>query len=481
MKRFIVLVILGVLFFSGCGSNSSKVSQRDIETKDPTGVWLGYQSIIKSGVFDMKTIIYDGKVYGISEDANIIYYGEYREDLGHIIFDGYEENNTTYKLYTLDRGEYFSSGAVSAYVGSDEITGVFSNSLGQEGEIKLYRTSLFDINASLEYIEGEYTTKTSSFSINKEGNIAGKHRECNIDGKVVPHASNNIYEIEYTLSQCSVENSFNGVGFVALDNNSSPYFLGITHSLEKMDVIGVELTAGNSLAKSAFNETQRSQRETISSRKCSDCFHSGKVYPTNYSFKGNDYGGADFSNVIAIDGNFRDTTFAYTQYSDRGEVEVIGANFDGSIVTQSTFIYADLSSSSFIKAQMQGVNLTATKLISTDFTGANLEGADFRGSDFGATKFHYAYLKNSQFSESVHDIVLSNAWWIDGSRCNVVSIFTCLPKIVDNHLTYEEYLQGKEDLDKDIETIVGTITPLVEEGKQVLKETFSVFTDLSGW
>jgi hypothetical protein len=69
-------------------------------------------------------------------------------------------------------------------------------------------------------------------------------------------------------------------------------------------------------------------------------------------------------------------------------------------------------------------------------------------------------------------VYLGNAWWTDGSRCAANSITICLPKLVDNGLTYEEYLDGKTDLEKDIENAQATAEHLAEETKSVVKNAW---------
>jgi glycine/serine hydroxymethyltransferase len=55
----LILVLLFTLSFAGCmdlNGNSSSHDESDVE--NPSGIWIGSQTIVGTGVFDMKTIIY---------------------------------------------------------------------------------------------------------------------------------------------------------------------------------------------------------------------------------------------------------------------------------------------------------------------------------------------------------------------------------------------------------------------------------------
>jgi uncharacterized protein YjbI with pentapeptide repeats len=75
---------------------------------------------------------------------------------------------------------------------------------------------------------------------------------------------------------------------------------------------------------------------------------------------------------------------------DYNQATMIGADFSGKVLVDSTFTKANLRESNFSHADLRGVSL-----FGANFDGANLEGADLRGATLDKVRFTRANLTNA--------------------------------------------------------------------------------------
>lgn len=68
-----------------------------------------------------------------------------------------------------------------------------------------------------------------------------------------------------------------------------------------------------------------------------------------------------------------------------------------------------------------------------------------------------------------------NAWWFNGDRCLPISVGICVPvpDALNTGLTYEEYINGKDDLDKLEENVKNEVKEIVDDGIGFVKKTGS--------
>ncbi len=222
--RIFLLLLVGLVLFGCMDSNHNG----DTAATNPAGIWLGYQEVhdhTSSNVFDMKTIIYDGSFYGISEDANIMYAGTYQMAADqYLVANGSEGSETSYKMYSIyDDGKPFARGITSLAISEQEsLHGVFENEALQEGTITSYFSPLYSKGAALSYLTG---------NADATGTLSGNKDSCTLDGTItVPQSSVNIYAVNYSLSgsECTKSDTYKGLGIIALDEYDKAYFLSLS-------------------------------------------------------------------------------------------------------------------------------------------------------------------------------------------------------------------------------------------------------------
>lgn len=242
MFRFIIIFIFSIAL-AGCMGTSDETSGRS-KPQNPSGIWIGTQSIINDGVYDMKTLIYGGRIYGISEDAGVMYAGTYTMEKGKfIIADGSENSSTSYMLYDLNDGEAFSRGMVGAHVTEKTaFQGSFENDMGQEGDLLSHYTELYEKQVSISDIEGNWTEGGLEIEIDEDGMLTGTLNGCEISGEInLPQLNRNLYALEYILTDCDSSGFYEGLGIIMSDDINTPYFISFAANDAKMRIIGFTL------------------------------------------------------------------------------------------------------------------------------------------------------------------------------------------------------------------------------------------------
>lgn len=234
-------LMIGVFSLTGCSNGGSSTADTRAEVV-PAGIWLGYQEVhdaFDSQVFDMKTIIYDGSFYGISEGADIMYSGTYAMKNGRFLTaDGANGTETSYKMYSIyEEGRPFARGITTLTISErDAMQGVFENDALQEGEITAYFSALSDKKPSLNNLTATVEQDRMAFTVDGSGTINGIKDGCTINGSfTVPQPEINIYAVSYALSGADCEKSGNyaGLGIIALDENTDAYFLALSRNSDE--------------------------------------------------------------------------------------------------------------------------------------------------------------------------------------------------------------------------------------------------------
>jgi uncharacterized protein YjbI with pentapeptide repeats len=239
-------------------------------------------------------------------------------------------------------------------------------------------------------------------------------------------------------------------------------------------------------------------------------FYDDSVHERRYSIEDSDLSGSVFNDAtIETDASYDNESDIFTftfllmdavRYSiensdfsdtifDGGALEL---DMHDSDFSNADFIDADLTlfaiKSDFIKTDFTTSTIRSIQYYNeygrpqegpsyayaSDFTGANFQDMDLSSLWAGYSTFKYANFEGAKYPEGLLlNNHIGNAWAPDGTRCNAASIGYCIPKIWDNGLTYEEYLQGKTDLEKDAEVAYAEAQKKAEEAVSFVTETIS--------
>jgi hypothetical protein len=233
LKKASCLVLASLIV--ACGGGGGGSSTTPVRDAAVGGIWQGTVTFTGQGTFNLIGLVAeDGRAHFIQEDG-VQYWGTVRSTRSNI---------SASITGAMPIGGTFADGSTS---GTGSITGTiversrltatstFTTSAGLQtrGEISLTYDPLYDRDASLATIAGNYTNAlapgSDSLSVSGNGVIFGQvpANACVINGQVdVPNGSYNAYEVQFTYSNCVGAESFlNGAtfsGIATLDNTVSP-------------------------------------------------------------------------------------------------------------------------------------------------------------------------------------------------------------------------------------------------------------------
>ncbi|PLX69262.1 MAG: hypothetical protein C0602_07555 [Denitrovibrio sp.] len=385
MIRYLLILLLTISLF-GCMDIVDTSSGENDDTQDPSGIWLGSQTSVGVGAFDMRTIIYSGRIFGISEDAGVMFAGTYMMNSGkYLVSDGTDNSSTSYRLYDLyDNNNAFAIGMVSAAVQERAgFKGSYVNSANQEGEVSALYSSLYEKAVSIENIQGVWSTARQNIDIDEDGIITGTLDYCEIEGDVsIPHKDRNIFEIGFTLSECDNEGIYDGLGIILQDESGNSYFLALTSNSERMENFGFQLNntpesfvdttlartaAVNTSAREAAEPTGRDiELELITGEN-----HDGEDFTgqnLGYLIENSSYRNALFDGTSFMKSENYNSYCNYTPYviMDRADNQCNYTRYLGAKITNS-----DFSGSTFIE----------NKFVASD-ARVEIDGSDFSGTSF---------------------------------------------------------------------------------------------------
>jgi uncharacterized protein YjbI with pentapeptide repeats len=334
----------------------------------------------------MKTIIYNGRLVGISEDAGVLYSGTYEiSDDKYLVADGRENSSTTYKLYDIyNENNFFSIGLVTAHIEEkNRFSGGFQNDAGQEGELDSYYSSLYDKAVSISDIYGSRHNDDMSISIDDSGFFTGTYSGCVIDGSFsIPQAGKNMFAIKFDLSECSTAGTYDGLGIIMADDFDLPYFMGLASNETRMEAIGFIL---DELPKSFITKTRKSKTIVKYANP-----------KPRMSFAGN------IDNLPADSGVHDNEVYTDTNMAYRFlEASYIGASF-----IRTKMFKVEKAESPCLGWFSVGTctsDIYYTSYIKdSNFSGALFDQVDFGSSyqDFISSASYYTVIKDSDFSSS---------------------------------------------------------------------------------
>ena len=474
MRLFnIALSSVMALFLAGCGSNSTESNDEVSQNINPAGIWIGHQHVLSEngkGAFDMKSIIYDGKFYGISEDAGLIYSGAYEMSTGkYLMANSLEDSNTSYKAYDInDNGKVFANGVTALSITQEShFSGTFANDLYQEGNLESVYSELYSKTSSLEYVQKTLDSENLKISVDENGLLSGTKKECVINGNLsVPDKSRNIYKIDFTLSECDDSGVYTGLGIVALDSNNSAYFMSFATSSDesRMDVISYYL---DNTPDEFIQEKEKRASALI--QVVAEILNPDHVQMNK-----------DFSNKNARDFDWvnysqrKDGYIYHNYYKIRSYIYDSSnfSNFDFTLVENRTNHYY-IKSNSFEGADFSSARFTNSGETTINFVENTFDNANFEGSDIDKVKFKEVFL------DFLHvDNKFSSAWWVDGRRCGVLSDNECSSRLIDTDLTYEEYKSNKYEVEKLGENIIEKSSELAKDAKEFAESVGSEVKDI---
>lgn len=433
----LILVLLFTLSFAGCMDlNGSSSSHDESDVENPSGIWIGSQSIVGTGVFDMKTIIYNGRIYGISEDAGVSYAGTYEmAESIYMVSDGREDSSTSYGLYDLyDNNNKFAVGLVSATVDEQNVfTGSFQNTAFQEGELFSYYSTVYEKSVSLSDISGEHATADMDITVSDEGVISGTIDGCDVTGDIyVPEEGKNIFDISMTMSGCDNAGAYEGLGAVMLDDSDTPYFMALTANDIRMEGVGFTLNAVPDSFVTAealsYETVQAKAVESVSSRAVEADTTSFATTLTGVTHDNESYHRQDIYYNIA-DSSYQNSNFTLAKFynGDTKEISSItnsnfsGSNFDSTLFGWEYNDYfantkiddSDFSNSTFSKESvtMYGSYTMHFSPKNTNFSNSSFDrinlNVDRSGNDFSGTTIYNSDFtisgSNNDFSNTAFD------------------------------------------------------------------------------
>jgi len=473
MKFFnIAMISILVLFFVGCNNSSSVESDAEVSQKiSPHGIWIGHQHILSEngkGAFDMKTIIYDGKFYGISEDAGMIFSGAYNMSANkYLTADSLQDSDTSYKIYDINNnGKFFANGVTSLSIKEESyFSGTFVNDLYQEGNLESLFSGLYNKASSLEYVKKTLDSDGLKISVDENGLISGVKDECAISGNItVPDKSVNIYSLNFSLLECDESGDYKGLGIVALDSNSSAYFLSFaTNSDEsRMDAISYYLDSTPSAFLKSKAKPASALIQIVAAVVAPDKV---KMHQNFSNKKASDFDWINYSvrkDMYIYDNYYKIQDYIYDSSNfsnfDFTRVDSIANNY---YVITNYFEGADFSSAKFTNSSGK----TVVNFVENVFDNANFEGSDIDKAELVDFFLHV-------------DNTFSSAWWVDGRRCGVLSNNECSSRLIDTGLTYEEYKENKLEVEKLGENIIEKSSELANEAVEFAESAGSKIEDV---
>lgn len=488
----IVLLSTLMLLITACHKSSESASN----TKDyvnPEGIWIGHQTILTEngkGAFDIKTLIYDGKFYGVSEGANIFYSGRY--EISHskyLIANSLENSNTSYKMYSIsENGKPFTNGVTSLTITEQEqLSGNFVNDAYQEGNIESVFTELYNKPSSLQFIDTPVATDSLNISIDESGVLTGSKNDCKVNGNIeIPDNNINMYQLNFTLTECVDSGEYQGLGVVALDNNSRAYFMSFATNFDesRMDSLSYYLENTPSQFLTYAPETRGIFVNDLADYTDTDFTHKTTTDLNPVTLLGT-------SGALAV--NYRDFTGSDFSYFE----------FLLSYTITQKKIFDNLGHSSYIdvplvdhhthvsRSVFDGVNFYRASFNPKDafFLDSGVLGQKFFSNSFKNANFEESNVDNSIFNpyseNGIEDFILggqnnlSSAWWLDGRRCGVISFDGCSNRLIDTGLTYEEYKNNKWEVEKFAENLIEKGQNMSTKGTEFVSDAGKFISNFS--
>ena len=374
-------------------------------------------------------------------------------------------------------------------------------------------------------------------TIDRSGHISGSKNSCDISGEIsVPDENINIYQLEYTLSGATCADksgAYSGLGIIALDENSHPYFLGLSKNSDDTRMDGVYLPLDDTPISftvaqldnsvSDFIGLQNGQKISEKMKAFVDLDNWPNLVPEAMANLLNPVLLVD-KLIIKNDGtdatnqeinSMSDVVDYSTQkpapvrYGSEFSLEYVdftGSDFNGirfkPVIDDSTNenpeIYTELRNMIFDGADMENVRFASNQPIfysyfeNTNLQGSNISDVNWAPFNYPEQDFDRQYVPYyerpftaiDQYDYSANDF--SGAWWEDCHRCGIdiglMPTGRCTFNLLDSGLTYEEWKSGKWEAEKIVERIEAGVEDLADDGVAFLKDTGSdVVNAVASW
>ena len=140
--------------------------------------------------------------------------------------------------------------------------------------------------------------------------------------------------------------------------------------------------------------------------------------------------GVDYSNCQFSEG--QDLSRAYIPNSNLSFISFIKVTFDKGVMMNATLANGNFVESSFIRTNLYEANLEGGIFEKANFSSANLTRVNFKGSSLIETNFSNSNLFEADLTganilnANFEGANLNNAIWINGNKCSLGSIGTCI-------------------------------------------------------
>ncbi|WP_018949123.1 hypothetical protein [Thioalkalivibrio sp. ALMg11] len=197
------LAAVTIALVTGCGGGSSGGgggAGDDQEQASVEGIWRGTFTEEGIGMFDAQGLFYDGRVFAISEDAGVIYDGEYS-----VTGDRVEAEVRAYQI----NGWYFADAALEGTVTtSDSMSLEFETSLDTKGSVSLEYDTQYDQPSDTDMIEGMWHYDEPGYEAIVEIDASGVFYAydgvgCVYSGEALSlNPDKNLYSVDMTVELC---------------------------------------------------------------------------------------------------------------------------------------------------------------------------------------------------------------------------------------------------------------------------------------
>lgn len=179
----------------------------------PNGIWTGTQ-VVNGAAFDIVYLIYNNEIVGMGDTLLGLHYLAGSNTMEQ------DQITAEYRIYDSSDGMVAGEGnTIGTVIEQTSLEGSVSYSTGDVGTISLSFDNQYNNPSSLTYIAGNYIT----YTISPTGEISGIIGDCSVTGTVYnPDPSVNLYDITYTLDNCSQSGIYSGLG-VIYDNGGGVY------------------------------------------------------------------------------------------------------------------------------------------------------------------------------------------------------------------------------------------------------------------
>ncbi len=229
-----ILTLLGAMvLLAACGGGNvavnptlSSADAQALEVAGLNGIWTGdYSDGAGKTCTDVQGLIYNGSVYAISENCDVVLTGtlSISGDVASIEFD----------LFAVDG----SSSGQSSFSGSYTLQSQLNGSMNSGASLNLSYNIIYENDSAIALVEGTWSDRSITIRVDAGGNISGADlSNCTYGGNI------SIIDANYNLYAVSVNvNDFNG------SCSSAGNYLGVVSVTDGVNA-NMTMLVGNDLS-----------------------------------------------------------------------------------------------------------------------------------------------------------------------------------------------------------------------------------------